>query len=133
MDFILNEAEVEGSDFKLVFSDDEEGMVTTTDNRQFIDHNGKQAEDRSFYRDINNREDYPRFINQTRDPVEAANEPAEEFYGDDNMPEMYDPKKREDIDFDLFDTDHDRAMCFKNSLVYFSDVENHFFMQLFME
>ena len=127
MDFILNEAEVEGSDFKLVFSDDEEDMVTTTDDRQFIYHSGKQAEDRSFYRDINNREHYPRFINQTRDPVEAVNEPAEEFYGDDDMAEMYDPEKREDIDFDLFDLDHDRAMRFKNCLVCFSDVENHFY------
>ena len=43
------------------------------------------------------------------------------------MLEMYDPEKEEDIDFDLFDTDHDRAMRFKNSLVCFSDVENHFF------
>ena len=134
MDFILNEAEVEGSDFKLVFSDDEEDMLTTADDRQFIDDGGEQAEDRSFYRDINNGEHYPRFINQTRGPVEAVNEPAEASYGDDNMPEMYDPEKREDIDFDLFDTDHDRAMRFKNSLVFFSDVENYFFfMQLFTE
>ena len=127
MDFILNEAEVEGIDFKLVFWDDEEDMRTTADDRQFIDNSSKQAEDQSFYRDINNREHYPRFINQTRDPVEAVNEPAEEFYGNDNMPEMYDPETREDIDFDLFDTDHDRAISFKNSLVCFSDVENHFF------
>ena len=42
------------------------------------------------------------------------------------MPEMYDPEKREDINFDLFDTDHNRAIHFKNSLVCFSDVENHF-------
>ena len=129
MDFTLNEAaEVEGDNFKLVFSDDEEEMLSpTTDDRQFIDDSSEQAEDCSFYRDFNNREHYPRFINQTRDPVEVVNEPAEEFYGEDDMPEMYDPEKREDIDFDLFDTDHDRAMRFKNSLVCFSDVENHFF------
>ena len=42
--------------------------------------------------------------------MEVVNEPAEEFYGEDDMPETYDPEKREDIDFDLFDTDHDRAM-----------------------
>ena len=128
MDFILNEAEVEGSDFKLVFSDDEEDMLATADDRQFIDDSGEQAEDCSFYRDINNGEHYLRFINQTHGPVVAVNEPAEEFYGADNMPEMYDPEKREDINFDLFDTDHDRAMRFKNSLVCFSDVENYFFL-----
>ena len=55
MDFILNEAEVEGSDFKLVFSDDEEDMITTTDDRQFIDDSSEQVEDRSFYRDNKNR------------------------------------------------------------------------------
>ena len=137
MDFILNEAaEVEGDNFKLVFSDDEEEMFspTTADDRQFIDDSSEQAEDRSFYRDFSNREHYPRFINQTRDPVEVVNKPAEEFYGEDDMPEMYDQEKREGIDFDLFDTDHDRAMHFKNSLVCFSDAENHFFfMQLFTE
>ena len=136
MDFILNEAaEVEGDNFKLVFSDDEEEMFspTTADDRQFIDDSSEQAEDRSFYRDFSNREHYPRFINQTRDPVEVVNEPAEEFYGEDDMLEMHGPEKREDIDFDLFDTDHDRAIHFKNGLVCFSDAENHFFMQLFME
>ena len=127
MDFILNEAEVEGRDFKLVFSDDEEDMLTTSDNRLSIDDSSEQAEDRSFYRDISNREHYPQFLNQTHDPVEAVKEPAQEFYGGEDMPEMYDPEKREDIDFNLFDTDHDRAMHFKNSLVCFSDVENHFF------
>ena len=87
--------------------------LTTADDRQFIDDSCEQTEDRSFYRDFNNREHYPRFISQTRDPVEVANEPAEEFYGEDNMLEMYDLEKREDTDFDLFDTDHDRAMRFK--------------------
>ena len=64
--------------------------------------------------------------------MEVANEPAEEFYGEDNMLEMYDPEKGENIDFDLFDTDHDRAMRFKNSLVCFSDVENHFFLYSYL-
>ena len=96
MDFILNEAaEVEGDDFKLVFSDDEEEMFspTTADNRQFIDNYSEQAEDCSFYRDFNNKEHYQRFINQTRDPAEVVNEPAEEFYGKDDMLEMYDLEK----------------------------------------
>ena len=82
IDFILNEAaEVKGNDFKLVFSDDEEEMFspTTADDRQFIDDSGEQTEDCSFYRDFNNREHYPHFINQTLDPVEVVNEPAEEF------------------------------------------------------
>ena len=48
------------------------------------------------------------------------------------MPEMYTPENREGVDFDLFDTDQDMAMHFKNSLLCFPNVENHFFMQLFM-
>ena len=44
MDFILNEAEVEsGGDFKLVFSDDEDEMVSSTtavEDRNFIDDSG---------------------------------------------------------------------------------------------
>ena len=137
MDFTLNEAEVEsGGNFKLVFSDDEDEMISSTtaaEGRDFIDDSGScQEEDHSFYRDLDNREHYPRFINQTRDPVEVVNEPAKEFYGKDNMPDIYDPKKRKDIDLDLFNNDHDRAMHFENSLVCFSNVENHFFMLLFM-
>ena len=137
MDSILNKAEVEsGGDFKLIFSGDEDEMVSRTtaaEDRDFIDNSGScQEEDRSFYRDLDNREHYPRFINQTRNPVEVVSKPAEEFYGEDNMPDMYDLEKRKDIDFDLFDTDRDRAMQFKNSLVCFSNVENHFFMLLFM-
>ena len=97
MDFILNEvAEVEGNNFKLVFPDDEEEIFspTTTDDRQFIDASREQAEDRSFYRDFDNREHYPRFINQTRDPAEVVNKPAEEFYGEDDMLEMYNLEKK---------------------------------------
>ena len=45
MDFILNEAaEVEGDNFKLVFSDDEKEMfsLTTADDRQFIDDSSER-------------------------------------------------------------------------------------------
>ena len=99
MDFILNEAEVEsGSDFKLVFSNNKDEMffsTTAAEDSHFIDDSSScQEENRSFYRDLNNREHYPRFINQTRDPVEVVNEPAEEFYGEEDMPDMYDPEKK---------------------------------------
>ena len=49
------------------------------------------------------------------------------------MPEMYDPENRKDVDFDLFDTDQDRALRFKNSLACFTDVQNNFFMLLFTD
>ena len=67
MDFILNEAEVEfEEDYKLVFSDDEYEME---DDSTVED----EEEDRNFYRDLDNRENYPRFPNQTRNPIEVVN------------------------------------------------------------
>ena len=114
---------MESEQFKLVFSDDDKEMVdisstiNTAEDRAFIDDSSRSEEDLSFYRDINNREHYPRFINQTHNPVEVVYETEEEFYGEDNMPEMYAPENREDVDFELFDTDQDMAMRFKNSLL----------------
>ena len=32
-----------------------------------------EEEDRNFYRDLDNRENYPRFPNQTRNPIEVVN------------------------------------------------------------
>ena len=109
MDFIINETEVEDDQFKLVFSDDdEEDLCETIEDRMFIDASQQEDhESRNFYRDLNNRENYVRFHNQTQNPVEVAEEPEEDYYGEDNMP--------------------DKAKRFKDSLVCFSDVENHFF------
>ena len=47
------------------------------------------------------------------------------------MPELFYPENTEDVDFDLFDTDTDKSAKFKNSLLYFANVDKHFFMQLF--
>ena len=63
MDFILYEAEVQDTDFKLVFSDDEvEEMEsddsTTAKDKMFID-DSDQEEDKSFYRNFDNREECP--------------------------------------------------------------------------
>ena len=43
------------------------------------------------------------------------------------MPELFDPEEREDVTFDSFESDHDKATKFKQSLACFLDVENHFF------
>ena len=43
------------------------------------------------------------------------------------MPELFDPEHREDIEFDLFDSSHDKSQFFKNSLERFKDVDNQFF------
>ena len=43
------------------------------------------------------------------------------------MPELFDPEHREDVEFDLFDSSHDKSQFFKNSLERFKDVDNQFF------
>ena len=43
------------------------------------------------------------------------------------MPEFFDPEHREDVEFDLFDSSHDKSQFFKKSLEHFKDVHNHFF------
>ena len=78
MDFVLNEAEVEfEEDYKLVFSDDEYEMeddsTVEEEDSMFIDNSLDEEEDRNFYRDLDNRENYPRFPNQTRNPIEVVN------------------------------------------------------------
>ena len=96
MGFILNEAKVERKDYKLVFSDDEmEEHSSTEEDSSFIDDSLEEEDDRNFYRDLNNRENYQRFANQTRNPIEVVNEPEEEYYGEDDMPELFDPENRE--------------------------------------
>ena len=95
---------------------------STIEDEMFIDDSDQEEEeDRSFYRDLNNTDNYPRFVNQTRNPVKVKNEPEEDYYGEDDMPELYGPENREEVNFDL------KATRFKNSSVYFPNVENHFF------
>ena len=43
------------------------------------------------------------------------------------MPEFFDPEHREDVEFDLFDSSHDKSHFFKKSVEHFKDVHNHFF------
>ena len=133
MDFTLNTAEIEDDDFKLVFSDDEvEGMEsndsTAAEDEIFFDESDQEEEeDRSFHRNFDNREEYPWFTNQTKNPVEVVKEPEVEYFGEDDLPELFDPENWEEVNFDAFGGDYDRATNFKKSLLCFPKVENHFF------
>ena len=59
--------------------------------------------------------------------IEVVNEPVEEYHGEDDMPELFDPGNREEVTFDLFASDYEKAMRFKDSLACFPNVDNHFF------
>ena len=71
-----------------------------------------------------------KFSNQTRNPHKVADESEDEYYGDDEMPEFFDPEHREDVEFDLFDSSHDKSQFFKNSLEHFKDFHNHLFYEV---
>ena len=143
MDFILNEAVEEEKDYKLAFSDEQSSSdeeffnddeerydESTIADVEFIDDSitEKEQEDESFYRNLNNREEYVNFSKQIRNPIEVVNEEEPDYFGEDDMPELFDPEDREQVDFDLFDSFSDRSMKFRESLLRFSnDIENQFF------
>ena len=131
MDFILNETIEEDDEFELVFSDDNEEEFPEEKLNFIDDDEGEEQEEASFYRSVDNNERV-KFSNQTRNPDEVVNESEDKYYGEDDMPELYDPENRKGIEFDLFDNYFDKSQFFKKSLVHFDSVDNHFFMLFFM-
>ena len=137
MDFILNEAVEEEDNFKLVFSDDseEEYSEEQLEDEMFVDNASSDEEGEqevSFYRSLNNKEERVKFSNQTRNPEEIVQESEDEYFGEDNMTELFDPENKEDVGFEFFNNSIDKFQTFKNSLLCFADVDNRFFMLLFM-
>ena len=138
----MNEATEEREDnFKLVFSDDskeeyseEEQLDSNNEDEMFVcnesnDEDGEQ--DPSFYRSLNNKEEHVKFPNQTRNPEEVVQESDNEYFGEDDMPELFDPENRDEVKFNSFDNSSNKSQAFKKSLVRFGNVDNHFFMLLF--
>ena len=140
--FFLNEAIAEREDnFKLVFSDDskeeyseEEQLDSNNEDEMFVcnesnDEDGEQ--DASFYRSLNNKEEHVKFPNQTRNLEEVVRESDNEYFGEDDMQELFDPENRDEVKFNSFDNSSNKSQAFKKSLVRFGNVDNHFFMLLF--
>ena len=128
MDFILDEAIEEDDDFKLVFpGDSEEEFSEEEQELNFIDGDeGEEQQEASCYRSVDNNERV-KFSNQTRNPDKVVNELKGEYYGEDDMPELFDPENREDVEFDSFGNYLDNSQIFKNSLLRFDNVDNQFF------
>ena len=55
------------------------------------------------------------------------NEETEDFFGNDNQPELYAPEEREIVEFDLFCDYEKVAEKLKKTLLSFPDVENQLF------
>ena len=120
MDFILNEAIQEDDEFKLVFSDDSEGEFSEEEQElNFTDDDeGEEQEEASFYRNVDNNERV-KFSN-FRNPDKVVNE-------SEDLPELFDPEKRKDVEFHLFDNYSDKSQIFENSFLRFGDVDNQLF------
>ena len=103
MDFILNEAIEEDNDFKLVFSDESDGELfeeEVGEELNFINDTIEEEEtqDESFYRKVDNQP--LKFLNQTRNFTEVLQNEDHEYYGDDDLPELFNPENREEVEFD---------------------------------
>ena len=87
-------------------------------------------EEASFYRSADNNK-HVKFSNQTRNLDEIIDELEDEYYGEDDMPELFDPENREDVEFDSFDNYSEKSQIFQKSLLRFPDVDNQVFFMLF--
>lgn len=53
--------------------------------------------------EIDNLDHYPKFFGQTRNPIEATYADVEDYFGEDEQPELYYPEDRDSVKFDRFD------------------------------
>ena len=121
MEFIIDEAEVE--DF---YSSDESDNNESDPSSDYSDY---EENNESFYRSFDNREEFHKFKNQIKNPVEEHQRQTSDFYGDDDLPEMFSPEDREHVEFDNSECTKERATNFKKTLECFDNksIENHFF------
>ena len=113
--------------FLRLWHDDQKETDEIDDN--FIDDRPVE-EDVSFYRerDAFNANDYPRFLNQTRDPLQAVHEDSELFYGhEDQQPELYAPQDRSNVTFDTFKGFEKSIKKFNETLKNFEESQNQLF------
>ena len=122
MDFIIGEAEVDGS----IYSSDESDV---SDNNESDSMSDCEENNESFYRKFDNREEFNKFKNQIKNPVEEHQRQPSDYYGDDDLPEMFSPEDRDYVEFDNSADTKKRADDFKKTLQRFDNksIKNHFF------
>ena len=81
-----------------------------------------------FFRSLNNKEERVKFPNQTRDPEEVVEESNGDYFGEHDIPELFDLENRDEVEFDSFINSLDKSQAFKKSILRFTDVDNHFFL-----
>ena len=103
MEFLSLEAEDDCA--ILQFLDENKSKKTTDELDDFHDDAPIEEESISFYRERNTFDvnDYPRFNGQIRNPLEAIYSDVESYFGDDEQPELFAPKNRNEVTFDRFE------------------------------
>ena len=113
MDFIIDETEVE-EDF--YYSEDSSDNESEQSDFLASDFEEETANDASFYRSFDNREEFHQFKNKLKNPVDETKRSESEFYGEDDLPEMFLLEEREHVEFHSFQKDKERALDFKKTL-----------------
>ena len=129
MEFIFDEAEDDTPMLQFSDEDEQEGDEQFS---TFIDDKYIPQEGVSFHRERSsqNLSDYPKFHNQTRDPIERIFSNTESYFGEDAEPERFVPENRETVDFDKFNDFEKYAEKFKKILLKFEDVDKHLFFSV---
>lgn len=69
----------------------ESNHSTSSEDEMFVDDFDQDEDnDPSFYRSFDYTDEYRRFKNQAKNPVEVVKEPEVEYYGKGDMPELFD-------------------------------------------
>ena len=129
MEFILDEAEDDTPMLQFSDEDEQEGDEEFS---TFIDDKYIPEEGVSFYRERSsqNLSDYPKFHNETRDPIEATFSNTESYFGEDAQPEPFAPENIETVN--NFNGIEKYSEKFLKSLLKFEDVDNHLFFSVIM-
>ena len=116
MEFLSIEAE---DDCPLLQFSDEESEKTTNELDDFIDDSPIEEEVVCYYRGTNPLDiwDYPRFHGETSNPIDGVFSDSENYFGDDEQPELFAPENREHVTFDRFEGFERAASIFRNTLV----------------
>ena len=127
MEFLSLEAEEDS--VRLRFSDEDESEKTTDELDDFINDAPIEEGGVSFYRERNPLDvnDYPKVNGQVRILIEAIFSDDESCFGDDEQPELFAPKNRDEVTFDKFEGFKKSVENFRKTLNNFSNVENYLF------
>ena len=66
-------------------------------------------------------------MNQTRNFNEVLQNEDYEYYGVDDLPELFDPENKKEVEFDISEKNESKATNFKKSLLQFKNVDNPFY------